>query len=251
MKNKTAIKIIIWDVDGTLYPSQPGTRAFNPVAAVFDQAKQALTRQYWQQPYKPYLVKLFNQYKRKYHSTTKTLAVITNQSLSKVNKYIETRLKDRHLSPDPRLIKCFKQLDTFYHLALRNGGRAETLRILKMLGLDQITYPYPTQLGPFLKVWGAVDDFHEVKPAPFVFDQVKIWVYRHFFNQPGKPVSYRLVNQAIKQVLVVGDRPKVDLKPAKMAGFQTALVWHQAEKLNYIDYQFKTIYHLCRWLVQG
>ncbi|NOY15281.1 MAG: HAD family hydrolase [bacterium] len=236
MKNK--IKVIIWDVDGTLYKNDP------LVGPVFEQTRQELLEKYWQRSYKEELKSIFEAYKEKYKSATKALSVLTGLSLREVNQYVESRLKDsRSLQKDKKLIKMFRQMPNIHHLALRNGGKKETLHILDLLGLGQVKLPYPAEFGPFIKVWGTVDDFNEVKPNLVVFDQVKLWVFKNLFWDGKSRLSLSAINGISDQVLMVGDRDEVDLSGAKEVGFKTALVWSQTkEKKDYIDWLVDDVY---------
>ena len=231
------LKFIIWDVDGTLYKSD------SSVGQIFKSTRQTLLEKHWGFPYQK-LEPVFNHYKQKYHSATKTLSLLTDLTLSQTNDFIEQQLANRHLKTDPELKKTFYSLSKFYHLALRNGGRNETIKILKLLGLDTIKYPYPTQLGPFIKVWGTVDDFNTTKPDPFIFDKIIFWLIKRFY--PHTPPTPKLIRTLASQTLMVGDRPEVDLFPAKQAGFHTALVWADPSppQPSYIDLVLTTPYQL-------
>ncbi len=242
MIDKEKIKVIVWDVDGTLYKSDA------TIHHVFEEVRQELLEKYWQRPYEGELKDLFLEFKEKYKSTTQTLAVLTGLSLNEVTEEVESRLrKERHLSMDPKLVRMFRRFSHFTHLALRNGGRKETLHILNQLGLGQVKISSQHQLGPFLRVWGSVDDFHLTKPCSGVFDQVKLWIYKNCFYRPGNKVTSRAIDKIAPKVLMIGDKPEVDLKPAKEVGFQTALAWSNLplSKLpDYVDVVLPTVYDL-------
>ncbi len=242
MIDKEKIEVIVWDVDGTLYQSDATIRRF------FEESRRELLEAHWQRPYDNELKKFYLAFKKKYKSTTQTLSVMTGLSLQEVTQHVEAKLrKGRRLSPDPRLIKMFRQLSHLTHLALRNGGREETLHILEQLGLNQVKFDDQHQLGPFLKVWGSVDDFHLTKPCSGVFDQVKLWIYENCFYRPGDKVTSRTIDKIAPRVLMIGDKPEVDLKPAKEVGFQTALAWSNLplSKLpDYVDVVLPTVYDL-------
>ncbi len=241
---KTEIKVIIWDVDGTLYKSQPKT------TAKFESIRRRLLEKVWRQDYQPELKALLNNYKQKYKSTTKALAITAGLSLEEITRHVEGHFKNRPLNTDPTLIKMFQKLTPFYHLAFRNGSQAETKKIITLLGLNKIKYPYPTELGPFYKVWGTIDNFQTLKPDPFVFDYLKLWIFRNFFWNQKEKVTIDSINRTAGRVLMVGDRPEVDLKPAKTAGFKTALVWNQNKtSLDYVDWSVADVYHLADYLI--
>ncbi len=246
MIDKEKIEVIVWDVDGTLYKSDA------TIHHVFEEMRRKLLEKYWQRPYEGELKNLFLEFKERYKSTTQTLAVLTGLSLSEVTEKVESRLrKERHLSTDPRLVRMFRRFSHLTHLALRNGGREETLHILEQLGLNEVRVDDHYQLGPFLKVWGSIDDFYLTKPCPGVFDRVKLWIYKNLFYQPGEKVTSQTIDQIAAQVLMVGDKPEVDLKPAKEVGFQTALAWSDlsSSKLpDYVDVALPTVYDLERVL---
>ncbi len=244
MIDKSKIKVIIWDVDGTLYQSDPA------VGQVFEESRRELLEKYWHRPYDSELKAVFHAFKQKHKSTTKTLAVMTGLDIKDITRYTESKLRvRRRLSRDPKLIKLFTKLKHLHHLVLRNGGRDETLNILKLLGLNQIKVSDRHELGPFLKVWGAVDNFHQTKPHLDVFDRAKLWIYKHLFWQSDQKISHQDINQIAGQVLMVGDKPEVDLKPAKEVGFQTAWAWADpktVDKPDYVDVCLPTIYDLVK-----
>ncbi len=246
MLNKNRRKVIVWDVDGTLYQSDP------KVKQAFKETRQELLEKYWHRSYQKELKELFQTFKKRHKSTTQTLAVMTGLSIDEVNDYVEAKLRNqRSLSPDPKLLEMFKQLRSFYHLALRNGGQEETLNILRLLGLDQLKVNKSYDLGPFLKVWGTVDSFHQTKPHLDVFDRVKLWIYKHLFYQEGQKITPQAVESMVDQILMVGDKPEVDLKPAKEAGFQTAWAWTNSSPLEtpeYVDITLPQVYDLGRIL---
>lgn len=242
MINKNKIKVVIWDVDGTLYQGDPA------VGQVFEQSRQELLEKHWSRPYHLELKEVFKTFKQRHKSSTKTLSVMTGLDIKEITQYIETKLHlRRNLTKDPKLVNLFNQLSHLHHLVLRNGGHDETLNILKLLGLHQIKVNPEHELGPFFKVWGAVDDFHQTKPNLDVFDRVKLWIYKQFFWEKDQKITHQNINKVADRVLMVGDKPEVDLKPAKEVGFQTAWAWTDpktVEKPDYVDICLPTVYDL-------
>ncbi len=227
------IKGVVWDVDGTLYRSTP------EIEHIYKEIYTKFLEEYLPNKSISEAFYLFEKHKREYKSSTKALSKVTNLSIIEVTQFLEKYLKkQRRLQQDSRLTKTFQNLPHLRHLALRNGGREETLHILKMLGLENVRYPYPTELGPFIKVWGSVDDFSALKPDYSIFKDIEMQLEKYVQNLRDN-----------SEVLFVGDRVEVELKPAKRLGFTTCLIGNNSPLLSpYIDLRFTTVYSLGDYL---
>ncbi len=232
------IKFIVWDVDGTLYTSKK-------ISNILYKKYQKDLSSFWGIPFKK-LEKIINQKKIFYKSTTLALSSLINVSTSKLTKDIyEKHSLGKYLKKDPKLINLFNKLVKFDHFALRNGTQKRTIETIKKLGLGKIKKPQ-TEFGPFNKIWGTIDLAGITKPSQIVFDMVRTYLYKKYYWKKSIGIlSEKSMKKFSNQILIIGDRPEMDLKPAKNLGFKTALVWADKDpKLSYIDYVFKTVYEV-------
>jgi FMN phosphatase YigB (HAD superfamily) len=221
------IKNIIWDVDGTLYQSTP--KLSNEIYEIYvdylAEHKPQLTREE--------VKNLFAKTHKQIGTSTASMAYLTKKPIKVPGAYIEKHTtKIDYLNKDTKLIDMFNRLVNDFKInnyICRNGTTNNTLLILKKLGLDQIKAK-KCEFGPFVKVVGVFDQLNTTKPKPEV--------YEYFTNELGLDPN---------QTLVIGDRPSVDLLPAKKLRMKTALVWQTLipqEAASYIDYSLPTVYEL-------
>lgn len=233
------IKYIVWDVDGTLYKSDPA------LSQEIRHAYKNLLRQTWSKYRFNQLESLLKNQKKRYKSCTGALVSLAAGSYLNIAQKVENQINwSAYLKKDQRLINMFKQIVGLNHFALRNGTTGQTKKTISLLGLDQIKKPNG-ELGPFTRVWGTVSIVNTTKPDPLVFDFVRNYLYRTYGQFKKQPLREKDIFQFSQQILIVGDRPEVDLKPAKKLGFQTALVWTKTQaKVDYIDYHLTTVYQI-------
>jgi len=237
------IKVLIWDVDGTLYqsPSYYQAIAQNEIGLL---AKVKGIS-------KGEAAQLLKEKKKIYKSATKTLVKLGCGDISEVGRQIEVEDKERYFKKDPKLLEVFKKLTQFRHLTLRNGTFKGTIETLKTLGLDELQLERLDQkqksgtvditdrrdrahlrvgseasFGPFERVFGVVDDFGTVKPDPIVFEKI--------LEYTGLPAS---------QHLMIGDRVEVDLVPAKKLGMKTCLAWSKSNDPS-VDVSISEVYDI-------
>ena len=241
VKKLKNIKVLVWDVDGTLY--QTPAEFYNQL------------HQFWVGEVKKKLglsfekaEKIYDQYKKKYLSSTLTLKVLGIGEEKEILVKSEEIVKGKKfIKKDPKLVGLFRKLKNFRHLVLRNGTRRETIARLELLGLIEREkrgkylstersdrfYPcleYSGGLGSFERVFGTVDAFDTVKPDEKVFKKIL-----EYTKLPAD------------QHLMIGDRVEVDLMPAKKLGMRTCLVWSESDNKN-VDVSIKRIYDIINLL---
>lgn len=234
------IKVLVWDVDGTLYQSIPD------YSFLVEKKEYELLSRVKKIP----LVvakKLLREKKKIYKSATKTLVKLGCGDFRFVGRETETEDKAKFIKKDPRLLEVFKELIDFRHLALRNGALKGTMEILEALGLGEflpaakssgrlplrqnqnLAHHDGLSFGPFEKVFGTIDNFGTVKPDPVIFEKI--------LEYTGSPAS---------QHLMIGDRVEVDLVPAKKLGMRTCLVWGKSE---IADVSIPTVYDIVKVVI--
>ncbi len=211
----TNIKVLIWDIDGTLYQSIP-----------------ALSKDIFEADYKVIMVhnrwnreKTVEEFQKIYKittpSSTKTAAILTGLPLIEVAVECE-QYKDRtkYLKHDDKLVTLFGKLSGFTHYMLVNSIQEKTREALRVLGLSP-------------------DLFTEIVTSEIVGENKPSEKgFRYILEKTGMPPA---------QHMMIGDREAVDLIPAKNLGMYTCLVW--SEKPSAIaDSTLQTVYDVDKLL---
>lgn len=210
------IKVLVWDVDGTLYERAPEyhllveRKEYELLSRV---KKISLTA----------AKKLLREKKKIYKSATRSLVELGCGDIREVGREIEVENKENYFKKDPKLLAVFKNLTQFRHLTLRNGTYEGTIETLEALGFN-------LSLRPFERVFSTVDDFGTVKPDPVIFEKI--------LEYTGLPAN---------QHLMIGDRVEVDLVPAKKIGMKTCLVWSKSDNPS-VDFILPTVYGIVNLL---
>lgn len=211
MKKLSTIKVIIWDFDGTFYP---------PNDALWHDIREAEYRTIelhtgWG---REKVVDEFTKYHKKITpSATQTVArlcgITTTQATTEFETYFDRR---KYLHKDIRLIELFQKLTRFSHYILANGSKKGISESLEALGIAKAVF---TQIITSETVGVTKPDL--------------------------KGFLYILGKTGLKpdQHLMVGDREKVDLVPAKQLGMKTCLVWAD-KKSDIADIVIPTVYDL-------
>ena len=207
------IKILVWDVDGTLYQSDP-------------EVSQRIKKAFWQRLAQIKGVslkeakKIFEKEKKRWRSSTLTLEKLGCGGVVEILQEIETKVdKASFLSLDPKLVKTFKSLSRFRHLALSNSLEKTTERTLKTLGVRS-----------FFEKIISVEERGSVKPSLSSFKKV---------------LSYTGILSQLH--LAIGDREELDLVPAKKLGMKTCLVWQKSDHPS-VDISIARVYDIVKIL---
>lgn len=209
------MKYLVWDVDGTLYPSTP--KGKDLVKKIYE---KKIIEVYGKIPEN--LQEWFSLKKKEYKSSTLTFLTLAIGPLKKVAEYFDKTFAEKiPIKKDPKLIELFERLKNYEHYALRNGTYKGTIKILKRLELDKIKWK-DCEFGPFKKVWATLDTMGVPKPHPAVFEYVRTYL---FFKEKGRfPKNENEAKKFAKKITVIGDREKVDLEPARRLGMKGILV---------------------------
>lgn len=207
------IKVLIWDVDGTLYQEIPEIKegvhenTINLISKAQIISKQDAEKLFWERY-------------EKLGSRTQTLinCGVNREYVLSGEWYSQVQLK--YLRKDERLVAMFGRLKHIRHIINTNGATTSTKKKLQRLGLNLIT---------FEKIITNADMLGRLKPeaAPF----------RAVLAYTDLPASAHLL---------IGDRDKTDLEPAKKLGFHTCMVWG---KSKVADLSLDSVYDIERLFV--
>jgi HAD superfamily hydrolase (TIGR01549 family) len=216
MRHFDHINVCIWDVDGTLYPlddmksQEVQESAYKAIAECTGWPRERVIEE-------------FDKVHEKITpSATEVVALLCNittaQAAVKTDEYLN-RL--RFVARDDKLIALFEELSGFQHFILGNGSIQHIAKALEVLGIP-------------------VSTFTEIVTSEIVgVNKPKDNGFRYIIEKTGLPAS---------QHLMIGDREKVDLLPAKKLGMKTCQVW--AIKPSMIaDITLPTVYELSQVLV--
>lgn len=208
--NFKTVKILLWDLDGTLYQSIPQLSQAMQQAfiKILQQHKSLDDNQ---------AKTLFEETRKIHKSATRSLSALGCGDKVSIIKKIESLVdKASFLKIDHQLQLVFQQLYYFQHFLLSDSTHQTIIAELEALGLSHTI---------FNDIIG-VDDIGTTKPDRKFFDYV--------LKQTGLPPNNHLI---------IGDRPEVDLLPAKFLGIKTCLVWSN-QPLKGIDICLPTVYNV-------
>lgn len=195
----SSIKTIGWDLDGTLYRS-------NPKLSKLMRAKQheVVARKFgWESE------RAKREFKRRYKklgSHTKTLNSFGIDGPAFYTKIWDEVDLVRFIKKDLKIVELFKKLAGKRHFLLSNSNREDQMkRKLRLVGLNP---------GVFEFIVSTID-VGEVKPDPKPF----LVALEKLSLPPGK-------------VLYIGDRESTDILGAKGVGMRTCLVWGESKEAD-------------------
>lgn len=191
------IKIITWDLDGTLYPANPDfskeieRKKIEAVALHLDCS--AIEAQ-----------KNFDAEYSTIKSHTKTLDAL---GIDGSNFFIELWREialNQYIQKNPDLVSTFRQLAPLPQAILTNSNSKESIKEkLNLIGLDSSDFSF---------IMSSVDAGY-IKPDPRIFKAL---------IQKAQTLSTAPISP--EEILYVGDREKVDIIPAKEQGIRTCIV---------------------------
>ena len=203
---KSSIDVIVWDVDGTLYKSDP---------EMWDLMNLEIRRGVSEKvkiPFASFAI-AYDQVYAKLGSHTQTLDHFDVDGRKMIHDVIQKKLPSL-LSVDRKLKTMFERLKKYRHIVLSNAGEKMTKKKLDVLGVGK---------GVFERIFSTYE-MDWVKPDRRVFD--------HVVNELGVDAS---------RCLMVGDRVETDLAPAKAIGMRTCMVWGESSE---VDLSVNTVYEL-------
>jgi putative hydrolase of the HAD superfamily len=200
-------KLIIFDLDGTLYKIPKGInkkiedRVNSFYAEKFNLKKREAER-------------IRNKLKKKYGTSIlvfRKFGIDENEFYEKV--FGDINPKD-YIKEDKKLIKILKEIG-LKKVILTNSPRFFALKVLDALKIDQNIFDLIV----------TANDYHTVKPNKEAFLNIT-----NYFNI--SPL----------ETIVVGDEAEKDLKTAHELGMKTILVG--SKKSDYIDFKIDSIYEI-------
>lgn len=222
------LKAIIFDVDGTLYESVP---ALNE--GIYDYwVKQVAHLKHLS--YEDAEV-LYKKMQGEYKSSTRALEVLGLGDAPSIIRQAErnfSRFVRQYVKPDRKLVKLIKKLrGQFSIYTLRNGTKTGTRIRLQKLGFENKRPSHAKGFGPFDDILPTVE-LGIMKPDSSVFEN-----------------AIKIIGVPAEEIVVIGDRPEVDLVPAKKVGMKTVWVsWgkqgNSGANIPGVDWVIESIYEL-------
>lgn len=193
------LKVLAWDLDGTLYPPVPAleetisSEILKALAFSLGCSEAEVTAYY-------------NDKKKQLKSSTRVLNSAGIDGHDFFTKLWQKIPLDQYIKPNHKLQELFAQSQQFTHILHTNSNTLEVVKLkLNCLGL-------------------SIDNFSEILTFP-----------RAGYQKPDLEAFEMLLestHQAAEQILYIGDRPEVDLLPAKKVGLHTALVTYDRENVS-------------------
>jgi len=203
----STIKTIIWDFDKTLYHNIP--ELDREIKASEITVIQNHTG--WDKDKAK--AELSGIYGTKFYSDTAASAYLCGITVPQAAIEMETYFdRTKFVKRDEKLIDLFKRLSTFDHYILGNGAKNNIRKTLIALGLTPETF----------KEIVTSEDTGVNKPDKQGFIYI--------MNKTKQPPETHMM---------VGDRDRVDIAPAKSLGMQTCYVWGVCP---IADYSVPTVY---------
>jgi HAD superfamily hydrolase (TIGR01549 family) len=190
-----SVKYLLWDLDGTLYRSDPDL--LNAIQReIYMRMATVLSI-----PYQEAKKRFLTVYARLGGATATVVELGLDRSL--IQEAVDSVDKGKYVKPDPKLRDMFEsELRTFNHIIVTNTSREGTVRTLEVLGLSQQIFQ------------GIVTADDVLRPKPDVEPYLK---------------ALEITGGPVHEHVSIGDREKVDILPAKRLGMKTILVWGTSE----------------------
>jgi len=202
------IKHIWFDLDGTLTIHTPE----------FHKAHNELRyKTYAEVVKKPITKELELEYENLYKKFGSNSAVFRSLGLPSDywQKYFNTLDEVKFYKPEPQVYETLQKLKEIIPISIFTNVKPEkNLRTLTAIGVKLEWFTYIL----------TGDDIKERKPALDGF---------HAMIEKSKLLP--------EQILYVGDRIDVDIKPAKLAGMKTCLLWKKSDEADYSFDNFEDI----------
>ena len=199
------IKVLVWDLDGTLYKEIPQVKAGieNKGIEVVAEANSLPLEK---------ARKLFFSTREKLHSNTRTLLYLGVDREYVMSGDWFNRIQLKYLHKDTKLLAMFRQLKPLRHILSTNSNGVVARKKLKKIGVP---------VRNFERLFCHVD-LGILKPEPEAFTIVlqftKLKPHEHLF---------------------IGDSEGKEMIPASKVGFRTCFVWG---KSKFSDISLRTVY---------
>lgn len=204
------VKVLIWDIDGTLYKMRPEIKK----QYEHSELQTIVNHTGWSEDK---AAKEFQKYLPRFKSGTKTTAFLSNISTKQAALESEVRIdRAKYLVRDEKLKHMFDSLSKYSHYLLVNGIQSITKQTLKTLGIKE------TVFQEIITSEIVGENKPSIKGFEYILEKTQLTTNAH---------------------LMIGDREEVDLVPAKQLGMHTCLVWSEIPG-KIADITVPTVYHL-------
>lgn len=195
------IKVLVWDLDGTLYKEIPEMRkgiVADCIKLVAEARKISFIK----------AKSLFLKTHENLKSSTMSLIKlgVDEEEVRKGHWFYVAQL--HYLKKDKKTIKLFHQLRNYRHILHTNSPRKVTFKKLKKLGLDK---------NIFEKIFTTDEMGKKIKPHPAAFQLI---------------LNYTKLKP--NQHLLTGDNEGKDIVPAQKLGFHTCLAWGRSKDADLV-----------------
>lgn len=205
------VKVLVWDFDGTL------TRRTDEMFHAIRDAEFQVIEKHTGWTHEKAIEEFMKLHKVVTPSGTQVAARLANISIKdaaiEAEQYFD---RTTYIKRDEKLIELFKKLKTYRHILLVNGVKENIRNAIVALGLKLNIFE--TIITP--------EDTGVTKPDKKMFQTVL-----DFTKRPGG------------EHLMIGDRPDVDLAPAKAIGMKTCLIGTEKTQL-FVDIACTSVYDI-------
>ena len=202
--NLRMIKVLVWDLDGTLFVSPEAAHLMKQTFINMVAKQRGLSTRKAEG--------IFS-LKTKNLNWSRATSRLTGQPERKVLEGLENTIdRSIHIKRELKVVGILKKLGRFRHIVLTNASHENTISTLRLLGFAG---EGKGKVSPFEKIF-SLDSVKSYKPRAKMFKQVVN--YTHL-----PPNSH----------LMIGDSLTTDILPAKKLNFQTCLVGGYKTEADY------------------
>ncbi len=203
------IKVLVWDVDGTLY------RATEASFRVVREAEYQVIMHHTGWNRERTMAEFNKIYRVQTPSGTKTVVILSGITASQAAIECEWYFdRTQFVKRDRRLTQMFEKLQDKKHIVFSNSDKSKLVKALQQMGLGE-------------KIFTRIitpEDTQVLKPDLVGF--------KYVLEHTGEPAEAHLM---------IGDRVSTDVIPAKKVGMHTCLVW-PTEPGDAADITLPTVY---------
>jgi len=241
------IKVLIFDLDGTLYVPEKefSDRMYYINVEILSRDLHISLGE---------AEKLFEEKKKEYPSKTRLLADLTGRSIIELMKETEAVKESHYFHRDPKLIRMFNLLTN----RLDPGDKhIKTHQPLVLDPGDHYIKQHHKTFRLFILCNGYSDfvlmQLRELGLDPKIFEEIITADVTGTTKPSLEPFKHILTKTMLapEKHLMIGDRSKVDLDPARKLGMKTCLLktpWNEEKREGY-DILLDTIYDLPKYLL--
>lgn len=211
-----SLKIIVWDLDGTLYKGEGVGKAIKEYFINYLVQTLRIPRQ-----------EALQQLDTITHNTGRwslTMSRLCKKPEACFIRQIEKNVhKHKYIKPDAPLVQMIKSLKQYRHVIVTNSTTYNAQKVLLVLGFSM----HNEHIEPFERIF-AFDQTGYLKPDFRAYQQVLTYT-----------------GETPNRHLVVGDTISTDILPANSLKMKTALI---GSRHHSADYSFSILAHFCNAL---